>query len=139
MTANGEPRTEPAALPSLFTPEGIARWQAHLNGSPVFAEAAAGWVGTLVLRVLETEPQARTFVRVDDGRCSEARLAGADDLEVADFVLSATTTTWLALIAARTTPTMAAMTGRLHLEKGDLFALIPHAKAAAELLAAAAE
>jgi putative sterol carrier protein len=138
-TANGEQPPLVSVLPSLFTPEGIARWQAHLNGSAVFAEAAAGWVGTLVLRVLEIEPPCRTFVRVDDGRCSEARLADADDLESADFVLSATTTTWLALIAARTTPTMAAMTGRLHLEKGDLFALIPHAKAAAELLAAAAD
>ena len=35
MTANGEPRTESAAMPSLFTPGGIARWQAHLNGSTV--------------------------------------------------------------------------------------------------------
>ena len=138
-TANGERQHPVAVLPSLFMPEGIARWQAHLNGSTVFAEAAAGWIGTLVLLASETEPQARTLVRVDDGRCSEARLAGPDDLESADFVLSATITTWLALIAARTTPTMAAMTGRLHLEKGDLFALIPHAKAAAELLAAAAD
>ena len=139
MTANGEPRTESAAMPSLFTPGGIARWQAHLNGSAVFAEAAAGWVGTLVLVASDVEPPSHTFVRVDDGRCIEARTADVADRDPADFVLAATTTTWLALIAARTTPTMAAMTGRLHLEKGDLFALIPHAKAAAELLAAAAD
>ena len=124
-------------MPSLFTPDGIARWQEHLNSSAVFAEAAAGWVGTLVLIASDTEPPAHTLVRVDDGRCHEARTATPDDLDVADFVLSATTTSWEALIAGRTTPTMAAMTGRLHLDKGDLFALIPHAKAAAELLAAA--
>ncbi len=138
-TANGERPPLVSVLPSLFTPEGIARWQAHLNGSPVFAEAAAGWVGTLVLVASDMESPTHTLVRVDDGRCSEARTADSSDLEHADFVLSATTTAWLALIAGRTTPTMAAMTGRLHLEKGDLFALIPHAKAAAELLAAAAE
>mgnify|MGYP003383597782 FL=1 len=146
MTANGEQRTANgerhqlvSVLPSLFTPEGIARWQAHLNGSTVFAEAAAGWVGTLVLVASDLEPPAHTLVRVDDGRCTEARTADVADLAHADFVLAATTTAWLALIAGRTTPTMAAMTGRLHLEKGDLFALIPHAKAAAELLAAAAD
>ena len=126
-------------MPSLFTPDGIARWQAHLTGSAVFAEAAAGWYGTLVLIASDTEPPAHTLVRVEDGTCREARVAGPADIDRADFVLSATTPTWLALIAARTTPTMAAMTGRLHLDKGDLFALIPHAKAAAELLAAAAD
>lgn len=126
-------------MPSLFTPEGIVRWREHLDGSTLFAEAAAGWFGTLVLIASDIEPPAHTLVRVDDGRCTEARVAGPADVDAADFVLSATTTTWLALIAARTTPTMAAMTGRLHLEKGDLFALIPHAKAAAELLAAAAD
>ena len=125
--------------PSLFTPDGIARWRAHLDGSAVFAEAAAGWYGALVLIASDIEPQAHTLVQVDNGHCSEARIASPADLDAADFVLSATTTTWLALIAARITPTMAALTGRLHLEKGDLFALIPHAKAAAELLAAAAD
>jgi putative sterol carrier protein len=135
MTEDRGPRTEP----SLFTAEGIERWQQHLNSSAVFAEAAAGWFGTLVLIASDTDLRAHTLVRVDDGQCTEARVAGPADLDAADFVLSATTTTWLALIAARTTPTMAAMTGRLHLEKGDLFALIPHAKAAAELLAAAAD
>jgi len=124
-------------MPSLFTPDGIARWQEHLNASSVFAEAAAGWVGTLVLIASDTEPPAHTWVRVDDGRCTEARTAVPADVELADFVLSATTPAWLAMIAGRSTPTMAAMTGRLHLDKGDLFALIPHAKAAAELLAAA--
>ena len=138
-TASGEQPPLGSLLPSLFTPEGIARWQAHLNGSAVFAESAAGWVGTLVLVASDVEPPSHTLVRVDDGRCTEARTADVADRDPADFVLSATTTTWLALIAARTTPTMAAMTGRLHLEKGDLFALIPHAKAAAELLAAAAD
>lgn len=124
-------------MSSLFTPDGIAHWQEHLNRSPRFADAATGWVGTLVLVASDSAPVERTLVRVDDGRCVEARRADTADLETADFVLSATHTTWDALVAARTTPTMAAMTGRLQLDKGDLLALVPHAKAAAELLAAA--
>ena len=75
----------------------------------------------------------------DDGKREELYLRKSELLGKLGIRSAGTTTTWLALIAARTTPTMAAMTGRLHLEKGDLFALIPHAKAAAELLAAAAD
>ncbi len=126
-----------SAMPSLFTPDGIARWHEHLNSSTRFAKASAGWVGTLVLVARDAEPSQYTLVRVDDGRCTTARVGSAADIAAADFVLSATGATWQALVGGQTTPTMAALTGRLHLEKGDIFSLIPHAKAAAELLAAA--
>ena len=81
MTANGEPRTESAAMPSLFTPGGIARWQAHLNGSAVFAEAAAGWVGTLGLVASHVDAPSHTLVRVADGRCPQGRTAGVPERE----------------------------------------------------------
>jgi putative sterol carrier protein len=73
---------------------------------------------------------------VADGRCAEARGGGAGDAERADVVLAASPATWDDLVTARTTPVMAAMTGRLRLVKGDLLALAPHARAAAALLAA---
>lgn len=126
-----------SAMPSLFTPDGIARWHQHLNDSTRFAEASAGWVGTLVLVERDAEPIRHTLVRVDDGRCTAARVGSEADVAAADFVLSASGSTWNALVGGHTTPTMAALTGKLHLEKGDLLSLIPHAKAAAELLAAA--
>ena len=126
-------------MPSLFTPDGIARWHQHLNGSTRFAEASAGWVGTLVLVEGDAEPRRYTLVRVDNGRCTAARAGSDADIAEADFVLSASGATWNALVGGHTTPTKAALFGTLHLEKGDLFSLIPHAKAAAELLAAAAE
>ena len=78
-----------------------------------------------------------TWVVVGDGRCGEARSGTTGDEANADFVLSANAATWSDLITARTTPATAALLGRLHLLKGDVMALIPHAKAAAELLAAA--
>ena len=59
----------------------------------------------------------------------ESVIRGADD----------DASTWADLIAARVTPATAAMLGKLHLIKGNVMALIPHASAAAELLAAAAE
>lgn len=125
----------------LFSAGGVTRWQQLLNASTKFAQAAADWAGALLL-IEQDEPDGairRTWVRVGGGQCLEAREGRATDVEAADFVLSASAKTWHALVAAETTPAMAAMTGRLTLAKGEVFALIPHARAAAELLAAAAE
>ena len=124
----------------LFSSDGVALWQVRLNASTRFAEAAADWTGSLLL-VEGSEDAAesrQTWVRVGGGRCLEARTARPGDAERADFVLTASPHTWGALVAAQTTPARAAMTGRLRLTKGEVFALIPHARAAAELRAAAA-
>ena len=124
----------------LFSPAGISSWQARLNVSVRFAESAKAWAGRLLLiEKVDAGPDRSTWVVVADGRCLEARLGGPSDEATADFVLSASPSTWSDLVAARTTPATAALLGRLHLLKGEVMALIPHAKAAAELLAAAAE
>lgn len=124
----------------LFSIDGAARWQRRLNTSSSFAAAAHRWTGSLLL-VEEEEgvtPARCTWVRIDAGQCLEARLGESSDSANADFVLSASPRTWDALAAARTTPATAALTGQLKLTKGEVLALIPHARAAAELLAAAA-
>lgn len=127
-------------MSSLFTSDGIARWHAHLNGSTRFAEAAAAWVGSLLLVESSESSEVRAaLVTIERGRCTGARLATLADAHEAEFVLRATQAVWEALAAGRTTPTNAALAGSLHLDKGNVFALLPHAKAAAELLAAAAE
>lgn len=125
-------------MSSLFDAASLAAWRDHLNTSELFRASAAGWRGTLLL--LEGDPDApeRTaWVEVADGNCAAARGGEQGDHERADFVLAATPSTWHDLVSARTTPVMAAMTGRLRLVKGDLLVLAPHAKAAAALLAAA--
>ena len=124
----------------LFSPSGITAWQQRLNASDRFAEAAKGWSGKLLLiEKSDADNDRSTWVVVGDGRCAEARVATTSDEANADFVLSANAATWSDLVAARTTPATAALLGRLHLIKGEVMALIPHAKAAAELLAAAAD
>ena len=124
----------------LFSREGIVAWQQRLNGSERFAEAAKSWSGKLMLiEKSDAGDDRSTWVVVGDGRCGEARVGRAEDEASADFVLSANAGTWSDLVSARTTPATAALLGRLHLLKGEVMALIPHAKAAAELLAAAAE
>ncbi len=124
----------------LFSSAGISAWQQRLNSSKRFAESAASWKGRLLLiEKAEAGDDRSTWVIVEDGRCVEARNGSAADNAGADFILSANASTWADLIAARVTPATAAMLGKLHLIKGNVMALIPHASAAAELLAAAAE
>jgi putative sterol carrier protein len=123
----------------LFSAAGTAHWQQLLNHSSRFAEAAADWSGSLLL-VEESPGEAsrQSWVVIGGGKCLEARVGTPADADAADFVLTATSRTWQQLVTAQTTPAMAALTGKLKLTKGEVFALIPHAKAAAELLAAAA-
>ncbi|HET9134335.1 MAG TPA: SCP2 sterol-binding domain-containing protein [Gemmatimonadales bacterium] len=125
-------------MTSLFTPDGIAEWQRHLNDSPAFREAAGDWRGTLLLVEDDDGARRETYLEVASGRCPVARVATVDDAANAEFVLAASPTTWADLIAARSTPITAAFTGRLRLVRGDLLRLAPHAKAAAALLSAAA-
>lgn len=123
----------------LFSAAGISAWRHRLNRSPSFAEAAKTWTGRLLLIETDDAGQGRSaWVVVENGQCIEARPGRTADEAAADYVLAATPSTWSDLVAARITPAGAALTGRLALRKGDLLALIPHAKAAAELLAAAA-
>jgi putative sterol carrier protein len=119
----------------LFTDAGVAAWQQHLNQSLRFAQAAADWAGRIVLQ--EAGSGRQTWIVIDRGRCAEARSAASDDVERADFVLAASAVTWSALASGQVTPMQAAVAGRLSLVKGSVMALLPHARAAAELLAAA--
>lgn len=124
----------------LFSPTGISAWQSRLNRSAGFQDAARTWSGRLLLvEAASGLDDRQTWVVVANGSCQEARLGTSADADAADFVLSASPETWVDLATARTSPATAALTGRLRLLKGDVMALIPHARAAAELLAAANE
>lgn len=123
----------------LFSATGIAAWQDRLNQSAAFAAAAKSWVGRLLLIERQDDGvNRRAWVVVGHGRCAEARIGLPSDELAADYILSASPETWSDLIAARHTPAAAALLGRLTLIKGSVMALIPHAGAAAALLAAAA-
>ncbi len=128
-------------MPSdLFSADGLARWREHLNRSELFRREAADWSGRLLLVEDDgARAERRSWLVVEGGACREARPASADDEAAAEFILAAAPTVWDDLVAGRTTPAMAAMVGRLALRKGNVLALVPRARAAAALLAAAAD
>jgi putative sterol carrier protein len=127
-------------MPDLFTHDGIVAWQAHLNTSRQFLEAAGTWEGALLLVEGDQGAESRsTWVKIANGHCHEARPGRDTDRADAEFILAAPATTWQQLAAGKTTPVAEALAGQLRLVKGSLLKLIPYAKAATELLKAAGE
>lgn len=126
-------------MPDLFTPEGIAAWRATLEHSAAFREAAGDWTGTLLLVDGDAEAPARTtYLSLADGRIVAARPGEAADGAAAEFVLAADRATWEGLVRGQEDLLACAMRGTLRLVRGQVFRLLPHARAAAAMLRAAA-
>jgi putative sterol carrier protein len=58
-------------------------------------------------------------------------------LDEAPYLISATPATWKSVLGGKTDPIVGLMGGKLKLAKGSLFALLPYAKAAKELVRSA--
>jgi putative sterol carrier protein len=71
------------------------------------------------------------------GDCRGARAATTADLENAPYVIKATPPAWKSVLSGKTDPIVGLMGGKLKLAKGSLFALLPFAKAAKELVQSA--
>jgi putative sterol carrier protein len=121
----------------LFSDAWARAWCAALNASEGYSAAARNWEGVVAL-VMNGGGTARAAV-IDSagGTCRLARAADAADLADAAYVFEAEPDVWREVFTGQLAPVMALMTGRLKLSRGSLAALMPHAAAARELLAAA--
>jgi putative sterol carrier protein len=127
-------------MPDLFSPAGIAAWRSHLDQSDEFHRAAKGWTGAVLLVEGSLVGAARTtWIAIDDGAIIDARPGSGADHDAAEFVLSADADTWAALIAGREELLGAAMRGAMRLERGQVWRLLPHARAASVMLRAAGD
>jgi putative sterol carrier protein len=124
-----------------FSTAWASAWCRLLNSSAVYRQVAAQWEGSVAL-VLHypgadpaSGPGAAVFLDLHHGSCRQARVATAEDLASAAFVLEAEQDLWRQLLAGQGSPVMALMTGRLRLTRGDFSRLLPYAEAAKELLA----
>lgn len=123
----------------LFSADGLAAWRLRLDASAAFREAARGWSGTIVLREQGGGAAVRrTWIELDDGRLGALRAANDRDEASAEFVLEGSPDTWRDLVLGSRDLAAAALTGDVALQRGSVWKLIPHVKAAASLLAAAA-
>ncbi|MEO5824395.1 MAG: hypothetical protein ABIR59_00735 [Gemmatimonadales bacterium] len=125
-------------MPDLFSSKGLAAWHQRLEASPAFRAAARDWSGTIVLRERRSGSKSRrTWIELAGGRLIALRAADANDEASAEFVLEGSPATWRDLVAGSRDLAAAALAGEVALQRGSIWKLIPHVKAAASLLAAA--
>jgi putative sterol carrier protein len=126
----------------LFTAPWAEALERELAADADYRRAAAGWNGTLLF-VLEAdfargiEAERRLFLDLDHGNARTVRPALPADEREARYRLAAPAAVWLQVLEGELEPAGAVMSGRLRLERGSLFSLLPHLEAARRLLACA--
>ena len=126
---------------SLFSAAWARACADAINNRPSYREAAATWEGAVMLVMTPdsaagVNDERRVFLDLWHGECREARAATAQDEEAARYVMSGAAGDWVKVLSGKLPPLMAIITGRLHLAKGNIVALLPYAHAAKELVGA---
>jgi putative sterol carrier protein len=128
----------------IFTDDWAALWNESINENAEYKKAAAKWEGAIgMIMTSDPEmgvPQDRIVIAdLWHGDCRGAKTASADDLESTPYLITAEPSAWKSVLAGKTDPIVGLMGGKLKLSKGSLFALLPYAKAAKELVRSAIE
>lgn len=126
----------------IFTEDWARLWSDAINTNQEYRKAAAKWEGAIGL-VMTTDaamgvPDERIVVA--DLWHGESRGAAACDRSALDstpYLIQASPENWKNVLAGKTDPIVGLMGGKLKLAKGSLFALLPYAKAAKELVQSA--
>ena len=126
----------------MFTHEWAVAWGEKIRANTQYREAARSWKWPMVftMRAMPDQglPERSVFLDLFEGECREARAATAGDLESAPYVLSGEPSTWKRLVDEDLEPIGGLISGKLKLEKGNIASLLPHVKAARELVLSAA-
>lgn len=129
-------------MAEIFTQEWADEWCQAINGNSNYREAAKSWEGPVGL-VMRADPsqgiESDRAVVADlwHGECRGATAREDASVDDASFVIAAGVTIWKSVLAGSTDPIVGLMGGKLKLQKGSLFKLLPYAKAAKEMVASA--
>ena len=123
----------------IFTKDWAASWSDQINANAAYKQAAAKWEGAIAMVMTPDGdmgiPDERIVVAdLWHGDCRGAHVAGADQLDDVPYLIKATPANWKSVLSGKTDPIVGLMGGKLKLAKGSLFALLPYAKAAKELV-----
>ncbi len=123
----------------IFTNDWAQLWAEQINTNEGYRKAAEKWEGAIGL-VMTADPdmgipeERAVIADLWHGECRSARAGGDTDLEDAPYLIRSTPTIWNKVLAGKTDPIVGLMGKKLELAKGSLFALLPYAKAAKELV-----
>ena len=126
----------------IFTDDWAQLWNDSINANEDYKKAATKWEGAIGM-VMTPDPAMgipeERIVIADlwHGDCRNAKAAGAADIEDTPYLIRAEPAAWRSVLAGKTDPIVGLMGGKLKLAKGSLFALLPYAKAAKELVKSA--
>ena len=126
----------------LFSETWATALERELAGDAEYRSAAANWHGSLLF-VLEEDPSLGVagrrvlFLDLAHGNARAVRPALDGDDRAARYRLVAPAAIWVELLEGDLEAGTALMSGKVRLEKGSLFSLLPHLDAAKRLLAAA--
>ena len=123
----------------IFTKDWAKSWSDQINANAAYKQAAAKWEGAIAMVMTPDGgmgiPDERIVVAdLWHGDCRGAHVAGADQLDDVPYLIKATPANWKSVLSGKTDPIVGLMGGKLKLAKGSLFALLPYAKAAKELV-----
>jgi putative sterol carrier protein len=123
----------------IFTEDWADAWNDKINGNVAYKKAAEKWEGAIAMVMTPDGdmgiPEDRIVVAdLWHGDCRGAKVAAADELDDVPYLIRATPANWKNVLAGKTDPIVGLMGGKLKLAKGSLFALLPYAKAAKELV-----
>ncbi len=126
----------------IFTDEWAQDWHEAINDNENYKKAAAKWEGAIgMVMTADSDmgiPEERIVVAdLWHGDSRGAKAIDASDLDDVPFVIKAAPENWKKVLAGKLDPIVGLMGGKLKLAKGGLFALLPYAKAAKELVASA--
>ena len=128
----------------IFTEDWARQWGDRINDNAEYKAAAAKWEGAIAM-VMTPDPEMgvphERIVIADlwHGDCRGAKAASENELEETPYLIKAEPAAWKSVLGGKTDPIVGLMGGKLKLAKGSLFALLPYAKAAKELVVAVTE
>lgn len=126
----------------IFTSAWAELWNDSINENENYKKAATKWEGAIGMIMTEDPemgiPEERIVIAdLWHGDCRGAKVASTEELEETPYLITADPVAWKSVLAGKTDPIVGLMGGKLKLAKGSLFALLPYAKAAKELVQSA--
>ncbi|HHQ48420.1 MAG TPA: Fis family transcriptional regulator [Acidobacteria bacterium] len=126
----------------IFTDDWARAWCEQINANEEYAKAAKRWEGAIVLLMAADEdygiPEQRAVIAdLWHGECRGGKVAGESDLEEAPYIIGADPAIWSKILSGDLDPIVGLVGGKLKLERGKLFKLLPYAKAAKEMVESA--